>query len=124
MKALICGSRDFSDPVPIQKVIDTFSDTDVVIHGAAPGADTLAGILAEKRGLKVLAFPADWKKYGRAAGPIRNKQMLVEGMPDRVYAFYSDKKASKGTANMVMQANRAKVPVVEFECSPGLQCNG
>lgn len=45
-------------------------------------------------------FPADWKQYGKAAGPIRNKQMLDEGQPDLVLCFHDDIEKSKGTKNM------------------------
>jgi hypothetical protein len=55
-------------------------------------------------------FPADWEKYGKAAGPIRNQQILVEGKPDLVVAF----QGGRGTANMVSRAQQAGVPVVEI----------
>jgi hypothetical protein len=97
----------------IRHVIDNLSNDDVVIHGAARGADTIAGWLAEQRGLQVMEFPAQWQKYGKSAGPIRNKQMLDEGKPDKVYAFYSDKKKSRGTANMAKQAKKAGIPTWE-----------
>ena len=54
-------------------------------------------------------FPADWNSYGKAAGPIRNKQMLDEGKPDVVIAF----PGGTGTANMIMQATKAGVKVVK-----------
>jgi hypothetical protein len=56
-------------------------------------------------------FPADWDKYGKAAGPIRNKQMLDEGKPQAVIAFSYDLARSRGTANMVAQARDAGLPV-------------
>lgn len=49
MKILICGSRKWSDKNPIKLVIDTLEPGDTVIHGAAPGADSIAGKLAEDR---------------------------------------------------------------------------
>jgi hypothetical protein len=113
MQVLICGSRNFIDEAAIAAVIDKLDPDDIVIHGCASGADTIAGELARARGLKVMEFPAQWRRYGRSAGPIRNKQMLVEGKPDIVYAFYKDKKKSKGTKNMVKQARSAGVETVE-----------
>ena len=115
MRVLICGSRDFTDIDTIKKVIELLPKNTVIIHGAAPGADSIAGKIAEEKGMMVLSFPADWKKYGRSAGPIRNKQMLVEGKPDIVYAFFRDKKESKGTKNMVQLATRAGIKVIEHE---------
>ena len=84
----------------------------MVIHGAARGADTIAADLAKGMGMKVLPFPAKWDRYGRAAGPIRNRQMLWEGHPDVVHAFHTDLEASNGTADMVKQAEKAGIPVV------------
>ena len=115
MKILITGSRDFDEPDKIKEVINSFSSDTIIIHGAASGADTLADKYGKEKGLEIMPFPADWKKYGRAAGPIRNKQMLVEGKPDIVYAFYRDKAESKGTKNMVNQAIKAGIKVIEYE---------
>lgn len=114
-KVLICGSRDYSDEKKIERVISYLPKGTVVIHGAAKGADSIAGKIAEEVGLKVESYPADWKKYSKAAGPIRNRKMVVEGKPDLVIAFYSNKKESKGTKNMVFQANKEGIPVVEYE---------
>lgn len=54
-------------------------------------------------------FPADWDKYGRAAGPIRNKQMLEYILEENpiVAAFWDGK--SRGTKNMIDQASKADV---------------
>ena len=112
-RILICGCRKFADFAAIQEVIDSLNDDDIVMHGCARGADSIAGHLAKKRGLEVLEFPANWKKYGKAAGPIRNKQMLEEGKPDKVYAFYTDKANSRGTKNMVKQSRKAGKEVWE-----------
>lgn len=115
-RVLICGSRFFTDISAIKALIATFPPDTVIIHGAAPGADSYAAACARMAGLGVEAYPADWKQYGKAAGNIRNTQMLVEGKPDIVYAFAGgplDK--TKGTKNMVMQAREAGVEVEVFE---------
>jgi hypothetical protein len=82
----------------------------VLIHGDAQGADRLAKGWAVSRRVKHLPFAADWQTHGDLAGPIRNRRMLVEGMPDRVLAF----PGGRGTRNMVFQAKRAGVPVEEI----------
>jgi hypothetical protein len=64
--------------------------------------------------IKVLAFPAQWDTYGRAAGPIRNRQMLNEGRPDEVIAFHEHIDESKGTANMVKIAKAAGIPTTIY----------
>jgi hypothetical protein len=48
-----------------------------IIHGAARGADSIAGDVAAELGFTVRAYPADWSAHGRAAGPIRNAAMLA-----------------------------------------------
>jgi hypothetical protein len=79
----------------------------VVIEGEARGADTFARLCAGVLGIEVLRFPADWEKYGRAAGPIRNSQMLKEGNPDVVVGFHHDIEKSKGTRDMLTRAKKA-----------------
>lgn len=123
MRLLVCGSRDFFDEQFLCETLDFFASknsVDVVIHGAAPGADSLAGEWAEALGIHVEKFPADWNKYGRAAGPIRNKQMLREGKPDAVIAFISKPlESSRGTANMVKISKEAGIQVYVEGRSPG-----
>jgi hypothetical protein len=70
MHILICGARDFKDRRAISRVIKKLEKGDVVIHGCARGADTIAGELAKEHGLEVLEFPARWDLYGKAAGPL------------------------------------------------------
>lgn len=109
MRVLFCGDRYWDDPVPIQRAFDRYEVT-LCIHGAARGADSLAGREAKLRGIPVVEYPANWKQHGRAAGPIRNRLMLSDGRPDLVLAFHSDIDRSKGTKDMLIQARRAGVP--------------
>lgn len=60
---------------------------------------------------RILAYPADWDKYHRAAGHIRNQQMLAEGKPTLVLAFHHDLAKSKGTKDMVRRALKEGLPV-------------
>lgn len=84
-----------------------------IVYGCAPGADMLGKQWAEverRHGWVGLApFPADWEKYGKGAGPRRNKQMLDEGNPDLVVAF----PGGRGTADMIQRARAAGVRVIE-----------
>jgi len=83
----------------------------VIIHGDAPGADQLADKWARLSQVAVRRHPADWTELGRAAGPIRNQEMLEEEKPDIVVAF----PGGRGTADMVIRAREAGVPVREVE---------
>ena len=67
---------------------------------------------AIKHGYKYEDYPADWDRFGRAAGPIRNKQMLDEGKPTLVIAVHEDISKSKGTKNMVEQAEKRGIDVL------------
>ena len=114
MRVLVCGDRSWSNLAPILRELKRLRPT-VVIHGGARGADTLAGAAARQLKIPVEVFPAQWDLYGKSAGPIRNKQMLVEGKPDLVLAFHTDIMASRGTRDMVRRAERAGVPFEIWE---------
>jgi hypothetical protein len=114
MKILVCGDRNWSNVFSIRRELQKFSGEIIVIHGAARGADSIAGDVAKSLGFKVEVYPAKWNELGRAAGPIRNVQMLEEGRPDLVLAFHPDLKESKGTAHMVSIARKKGVKVICF----------
>jgi len=109
MKVLICGDRNWTDVHSIAQEIMKLSISTVIIEGEAKGADTIAAVIGAYLGYEIERYPADWNKYQRAAGPIRNKQMLTEGKPDLVLAFHSDLEKSKGTKSMVMLAMTAGI---------------
>jgi hypothetical protein len=100
---LICGDRLWSNQFAIRRELRNLEHlVGTVIHGACKGADSIGARLArDEFGLKVIPFPADWKTLGKAAGPIRNQQMLDNGKPDIVHAFHTDIDVSKGTKDMV-----------------------
>lgn len=114
IRILVCGGRRYRDRERVFQVLDSYARVftiEVVIHGDASGADKLADEWAKARGIEVQPFPANWTKFGRAAGPIRNGSMLRWGNPTHVIAF----PGHDGTADMVGKARRAGVPVVEVE---------
>jgi len=84
-----------------------------VIAGKASGVDTVAIDWAVLNWCDYKEYPADWKTHGKSAGPIRNRQMLLEGKPDEIVAF----PGNKGTANMIAQANEAgvKCTIITYE---------
>lgn len=109
MKILVCGGRNYANKAKVYEVISYFKHLEpVIIHGAAQGADSLAEDAAKYFGLKSDPTPADWNKYGKAAGPVRNKIML-DKEPDFVIAF----PGGPGTDNMKMIARNAGVTVFE-----------
>ncbi|HEY9816850.1 MAG TPA: DUF2493 domain-containing protein, partial [Candidatus Obscuribacterales bacterium] len=105
-RLLVCGGRTYGVPLDSSdkdEVFRAYVETDdltralgfyhslhpidVLIHGNAKGADKLAGEWAERKGIKTLVFKAEWKKYGKRAGYLRNTRMLKEGKPTAVMAF-------------------------------------
>lgn len=113
MRLLVCGDREWSNYKMILRVVKELQP-DLVIEGEARGADSLARKAAEELAIPVLACPADWEQYGRAAGPIRNRLMLKKGTPDLVCAFHDDLEKSKGTKDMVTAARKAGLEVRIF----------
>jgi hypothetical protein len=110
MRVLVCGGRDFSDALLLEDALDRLdckSFVEVIIHGGASGADSLANEWAKKRDVQILIFPANWKLSGKAAGPLRNERMLREGKPTLVVAF----PGRRGTADMVGRSTAARLPV-------------
>lgn len=113
-RVLICGSRRYRNNLAIVKFVRALPRGTVVIHGAAPGADSIADAAAEQNGLERLPFPADWNRLRGGAGPVRNRQMLDEGAPTEVAAFVADPTNSPGTANMVLQSLMRGLPVAVY----------
>ena len=112
-RVLVCGGRDFNDYDLLESVLDTISSevgVFQIISGCAKGADTLAIQYANKHEYPLREFPADWDKHGKAAGPIRNKQMLDEGRPNIVIAF----PGGRGTADMVNRSKKVGIEVIEI----------
>jgi len=109
IRLLVCGSREWWDDELLANVLEGRWFTpmvQVLIEGEAPGADSMAKWWARNRRIEVLSFPADWAKYGKAAGAIRNQQMIDEGEPTLVIAFHDDLHNSKGTKDMVKRAQK------------------
>lgn len=112
LRVLICGDRHWADYQTIYKVVTDLrkkSDIACVIEGEAQGADILGKEVADVFGIPVERYPANWKEFGYAAGPIRNREMLEKGRPDLVIAFHDHISNSKGTADMLRIAKRANV---------------
>jgi len=113
LRVLVCGGRDYSDAKAAYAVLDklnSFRKIEGVIQGSARGADLLGKMWALSRRVPCYAFPADWERYGKSAGPIRNQQMLDEGKPDLVIAF----PGGRGTADMVRRSKSRGVRVIQI----------
>lgn len=110
IKILVCGGRQYTNRKKIHQVLDALKQHygDIyIISGAATGADMLVIKWSIANDVKYKAYPAEWTKYGKAAGPIRNQQMLDEEKPNIVVAF----PGGKGTLDMVKRSMRSEIQV-------------
>lgn len=108
MKVIIAGGRDFTNYALVETAIKVSGfEISQVVSGKAKGVDTLGEVWALANNVPVEAFPADWSQHGRAAGPIRNREMAEYA--DALIAIWDGE--SKGTANMIQQARNKKLDV-------------
>jgi hypothetical protein len=114
---LVCGDRNWADVEEIrwflQFLLFEFKPEEItIVEGGCRGADRISGGIARSMGMRVFTENADWKKYGKVAGPIRNQLMLDKYKPDLVVAFHDHIEESKGTKDMV---NRARTQGFEVK---------
>ena len=112
MKILVCGDRNWIQRMPIRYALYGMPKGTIIINGACRGADKTSSVVARHLGFECREYPADWEKHGRAAGPIRNREMLDKESPDLVIAFHSNIFHSKGTRDMCRCARDAGIPVI------------
>lgn len=121
LRILVCGGRHFDDYALLEKTIDDIVAENClkgveIVSGHCDGADKLGELYAEKHFSALKIFPAEWKKYGKRAGPMRNKQMVdyISGFKNKiVIAFVSEN--TKGTRNTIALAKKANIRVIEKE---------
>lgn len=107
----VTGGRDFNEPTLVRTVFDGIGlcYDDVLVHGGCRGADQIcARIAATQYYATTETHPADWKRWGKAAGPKRNREMLESDI-DLLIAF----PGGRGTYNCVMTARQLGIPVME-----------
>lgn len=114
-RIIVCGNKDFKDRdyclKKLKEIIPKYTNPEIV-SGHARGADKFGEEYAKMEGIKCTVFKAEWNHYGKAAGPIRNREMLNYAMDETaiVIAFWNG--TSRGTKNMVEQAQKAGVEVI------------
>ena len=111
MKTIIAGSRNFNDYELLSLTCKDLLISEI-ISGTAKGADKLGEKYAIKHNIPVKKFPANWDKYGKSAGYIRNEEMAKYG--ESLIAFWDNK--SKGTKHMIDLAKKynLKIKIVFF----------
>lgn len=116
-RILITGSRDFDDKVVIQDAlyatwVDLGKPSDaILVQGEARGADRLCKALWTYWGFPVESHPADWNRYGKRAGTLRNEQMVALGA---TICLAFPLPQSIGTIHCMRIARRAGIPVKDY----------
>ncbi len=107
-RVIVCGGRHYNDAANVAEILARYLRAgDTLVVGDATGADELAREWAKKHGFKPEVHRANWRKYGKAAGPIRNGEMVARGA-DLLIAFPGE----RGTANCVEQAHKHGIPTL------------
>lgn len=118
-RVIIAGTRNYDDYDSLKAYADyklsRIEDDIEIVSGGARGADALGERYAKEKGYSIKRFPAEWKKYGRSAGPRRNEAMAKYA--DALLSYWDGK--SKGTKNMIelAKANGLKVGVYQYRTS-------
>lgn len=135
IKIIIAGSRTYSDYTTLSNIVDHIFKIHLyrkgykpnnieIVCGKANGADTLGERYAKENGLAIYYFPADWDKYGKSAGYIRNKQMAEYASYRKGYgaliAFWDGK--SRGTKLMIDIAKDHKLKVFVYNYLDNTWC--
>ena len=120
---LIAGSRNYTDRDTFNRVTEEYIDSEdaftVIVAGGAAGADELAKDYALEHGLQYIEFPADWEKYGRAAGPKRNDEMVKFIKEKNGRALYFWDGESKGTKQCIESARKNGIDVTIWDTAEG-----
>lgn len=100
MKFAIVGSRDFHPLSLVHNLVSGLPEGSIVVSGGARGVDAAAELAAKRKGFGCEIYPADWNKYGKAAGMIRNTDIVASC--DVLVAFWDGE--SRGTQDSIVKA--------------------
>ena len=118
MRVIVAGGRDYLFTPWDGRFLDSLGVT-LVIEGGCTGADDSARQWAGLNGVRRIRIKADWARHGRAAGPMRNRQMaeFLSGMDgDKAVVLFP---GGRGTESMRREAERAGLRVIEPYASQG-----
>lgn len=119
IRCIIAGCRNFTGYAYLKAVCDyAFKNVDLadvtIISGGAKGTDSLGEKYAKEHNISLEIYPADWEKFGKRAGPVRNSQMAETGT--HLLAFWDG--VSRGTKNMIEQAEGKGLKVTVIKLPP------
>lgn len=110
MKVIIAGPRDLEVPISILDIMITQSGFNIteVVSGGAFGMDHCGEEWAIENNISISQFLPDWNKYGKSAGPRRNKEMA--DYADALLIVKTNKDTS-GTKNMILTMQKNNKPI-------------
>lgn len=108
MKLIIAGGRDYQFTKKDWDRLETIRNVHEVVSGGARGADEAGEAWAAFRQKPIKRFMADWEKFGKRAGPMRNREMAEYA--DAVALF----PGGKGTQNMYLEAKARNLVIYDF----------
>ena len=114
MKLAVVGSRNFNDYSLMKRYLDKIHSVEpitCIVSGGAKGADSLSERWAKENNIQTKIFIPDWNRFNKAAGYIRNEQIIKES--DKVIAFWDGK--SKGVCRAPQHQNEYKKRVSKCE---------
>jgi hypothetical protein len=114
MRLIIAGGRDYqlteADYLRLDAIHERYCVVEV-FSGGATGADECGKQWAAKNDIVFTCYPADWKNHGKAAGPIRNRQMANEAQAVALFP------GGRGTESMWKEADAAGIRIFDFRKS-------
>lgn len=101
MRLIIAGSRTYNNYTFFVEKMEFFmkdvKEEVVLLCGEAKGVDTMGRMYALEAGWEILSFKPQWDLLGKAAGPLRNKEMAEQAT--HCICFWDG--VSRGTASMI-----------------------
>jgi hypothetical protein len=115
-RIIVTGSRNWSKPERVYETLEALvadKENDVIVHGDCPtGADHFAFLWCTRNNVKQERYPADWKRFGKSAGPRRNEEMVLKGAD--VCVGFPILGGSNGTWDCMNRAKQAGITVINM----------
>lgn len=122
MRVLFTGSRKWEDDGVVVQMLDGLikragsASNLTIVHGGSGSLDWMVDVLARHKGARVEVHDANWQKHGKAAGPIRNQEMVDLGADLAVAYPLPD---GRGTQDCIKRAVKAGIPTIVYDASTG-----
>lgn len=116
VRVIVAGPRDlYVENVEVARALKLADEEwpERIVHGGARGIDSCAHRFAITFGISEYIYEADWETHGKAAGPLRNREMANNA--DALVVIKRRGGATRGTSSMIKEAQKAGLPVYVME---------